>query len=285
MKFYVRQLEMSWSSINKFIFVSPHYDDIVLSCAATVIELIERNFKCEITTICGGIPEEGYVPSQIACEYIAEDLGLGEDQIKREHCLQLLSLRKIEDLQAMKKLGVSSFQILQIPDAIYRSDGGKCFYEMENDLFGEPQAEDESRVAEQILKYIYNVDSIKSNIWIFPAISNHVDHQILTNVGKQIDEEGYKVIFYAEVPYWNGYQQFSDQDWTQISINVKNNVPQKLLAIKEYRSQLKGLFGGEDEILIQQGIFNSNVEVFWIRKTSVDLIHFFHSIGRGLEQI
>ncbi|WP_338553241.1 PIG-L family deacetylase [Paenibacillus sp. KS-LC4] len=269
---------MSWLNADKFIFVSPHYDDVVLSCAATIMKLLDRKYACTVNTVYGGGPADSYVPSQVAIDYVVEDLGLTCESVSIGHCLELLSIRRAEDARAMERIGISCVKTMDIPDAIYRESEGSCFYATEDELFGAPHVEDEANVCAEFLKYVQTTDQNYAYRWVFPAISNHVDHRILIKVGKQLAAAGYCVLFYAEVPYWKEDQPFSERDWIRINIHVKELAQLKAMAIMEYRSQLLGLFNVNETDEIQNSMLNDGIEVFWVRKTDTELIRLFHSL-------
>ena len=99
-----------YNEFMKWVYLSPHLDDAVLSCGGLIWEQIRSGGNVEIWTICAGAPPTGDL-SGFAKE-LHERWGLGMDAVSK---------RRMEDQVACRILG-AGHKHYDIPDAIYRRD-------------------------------------------------------------------------------------------------------------------------------------------------------------------
>jgi LmbE family N-acetylglucosaminyl deacetylase len=96
--------------MKRWIFLSPHFDDVVLSAGGMVWELTNRGDEVEIWTICAGDPPFGRPLSDYAkMLHIFFELGENDVPYKRSQ----------EDTACCQILG-ASYQRYTVPDCIYR---------------------------------------------------------------------------------------------------------------------------------------------------------------------
>ncbi|MGE6226689.1 PIG-L deacetylase family protein [Paenibacillus chitinolyticus] len=262
-----------------FLFISPHFDDVVLSCASTLMELVNQGHTCKVLTVFGGCPSVRFQPSEIARQYAAEDLGLFEDEIEGEHLSILVARRLQEDQRAFRHLAGVQVEVLSFPDAIYRENKGQPYYRTEEDLFGIPDEQDEADFLPKIETYLQSCDLARKYTWVFPAVSKHVDHQLLTKAGLRLMSQGYPVLFYSEFPYWQQDNEFSQDGWHQLEVRNSVYMPVKRAAVLEYKTQLLGLFGEEAVTKISSGEVLSETELFWIQETDTQVWPVFRAIS------
>nr|BCJ78231.1 N-acetylparomamine deacetylase [Niallia circulans] len=263
-----------------FMFVSPHFDDVVLSCASTLMELVDQGHTCKVLTVFGGCPSVRFRPGEVARQYAAEDLGLNEEEIETEHLSILVALRLQEDQRALRHLTGVQTEVLSFPDAIYRENGGQPYYRTEEQLFGRPDQQDEEITLPKIEKQLLSCDPERKYTWVFPAISRHVDHQLLTKAGFVLMAHGYPVLFYSEFPYWQEGDVFSREGWRQLQMSSPAYHSFKIAAVLEYKTQLLGLFGENAETKIGSGGVLSEAELFWINETDTQVRTIFASLNR-----
>lgn len=166
------------------IFVAPHYDDVALSCGATIAQLAE---SCSpvMLTIFGGEPSVADV-SEFAQE-MHHVWGLDQGSAVRR--------RRSEDECAARALGSSvRRQPFDWLDAIYRDSR----YKSDDELFG-PLLEGEDDLSEEIALRIAAIG--KGPIYVPLAVGNHVDHQLAFAAGKKLAQVGRTVYAYADMPY------------------------------------------------------------------------------------
>jgi LmbE family N-acetylglucosaminyl deacetylase len=172
---------------NSVTVLSPHLDDAVLSCGALLAACRERALSATVITMFNGLPEGNL--SAPAREFHRR-CGLGDDAV---------SLREIEDSEALRRLGASTIR-LDLPEALYRRDAtGKHAYADEHALFSSMLDKERDlvmglacRMAEEPL--IKEVDLLFAPI----GVGNHIDHLVVAAATAQLKR---LVHWYEEVPY------------------------------------------------------------------------------------
>jgi LmbE family N-acetylglucosaminyl deacetylase len=175
-----------------WIYLSPHLDDVVLSCGGLVWEQVQQGNRVEIWTICAGDP-----PSIPLSNFA---LSLHErwqtEQKTPAH-------RRAEDLVACRRLGVTP-RYFSMLDCIYRRspENGESLYNNELDLFGEINPA-EIKLVSSLTKELAQAIPRGSNLVSPLTVGGHVDHRLV-----RAAVEGLKspVWFYADYPYiqWLG---------------------------------------------------------------------------------
>ncbi len=173
-----------------WIYLSPHLDDVVLSCGGWVWEQIQRGEPVEIWTICAGDP-----PSQPLTPY-AEMLhqrwqtGPEADRLRRE-----------EDAAACHSLG-AHFRHFPIPDCIYRlrPETGHPLVASDADLFDPLNLPEASLVAE--LASLLRDGLPPQAVLVSPlTLGGHIDHRLVRQAAGQLRPDGAGLLFYADFPY------------------------------------------------------------------------------------
>ncbi|RPI88415.1 MAG: PIG-L family deacetylase [Chloroflexi bacterium] len=172
---------------NKWIYLSPHFDDAVLSCGGLAWEQVQAGEKVEIWTICAGEP-----PNQ---EYSAFARSLHE---RWETGLNAAAQRREEDTLSCAIIGASA-RTFSIPDCIYRmrKDGSRPICDSEDELFQGPQVDDKELVC-WLANEIGGAAGENTKIVSPLALGNHVDHWLTRTAAEQ---SGGKLWYYADYPY------------------------------------------------------------------------------------
>lgn len=170
----------------RWIYISPHFDDAVLSCGGLIWEQTHSGIPVEIWTVMAGDPPVG-AESALAQQMHAD--------WQTKTAQETVAIRRSEDQNAARRVG-AAIRHLPIPDAIYRrSKTGTLHYPdgifvppnpRENDFVNEITR----LVAEKLTQY----DTIVCPL----AIGGHVDH-IITR--KAVESLGRPLWYYADVPY------------------------------------------------------------------------------------
>jgi LmbE family N-acetylglucosaminyl deacetylase len=170
------------------IFLSPHYDDVALSCGGTVALLSDRGMGALVVTIFGG-------------EVIDDVLG---DFARWKHARWGLNdmdavraQRQAEDSAAATILRART-RWLGFPDAIYRGDR----YGADPELFGQVRAT-EGPLADVVGNEIRSLPEFQmdSTIYVPLAAGQHVDHQLVFMAGQVLANAGARVLAYEDCPY------------------------------------------------------------------------------------
>lgn len=226
-------LERTWHR-----FLSPHYDDVSISCGGTAALLAANDLAPEVAIIFAGGESTAPVTAFAAEQHLR--WGLDEEGVNRG--------RQREESAAATMLG-TVIRLLPFPDAIYRGDR----YLNDDQLFGET-APDEDDLAGRISESLGLSDAPDPEIRIYAplGLGNHVDHQHVFNAGLAAAQRGWNVWFYEDLPY--GLQlpshdaRFRDLEQQGVNMGVAALIDvsaawrQKLDAIMCYASQLDVIF-------------------------------------------
>jgi LmbE family N-acetylglucosaminyl deacetylase len=171
------------------IFLAPHYDDVALSCGATVAALADAGLRPLIVTIFGGEPASDDLTAFARWQH--ERWGTEADDT--------IATRLAEDNAAATVLGCDT-HILPFLDAIYRGDG----YLSDEALFGALLPAD-CPLAEKIVTAVTALPAMNTpqgTVFYVPlAIGDHVDHQLVYRVGQLLAAHGWRVLAYEDFPY------------------------------------------------------------------------------------
>jgi LmbE family N-acetylglucosaminyl deacetylase len=169
-----------------WIYLSPHFDDAVLSCGGLIWEQAQRRERVEIWTIFGGDPPPG--PLTPFARSLHERWQSGP---------QAVSARQVEDERAGRRLG-ASLRRFELPDCIYRCHaGGTAVVQREEDLF-QPGYNRERPLVEWIQGRIDALAPQAARLVSPIALGDHIDHQLVWSAAVS---RGAQAWFYADYPY------------------------------------------------------------------------------------
>jgi LmbE family N-acetylglucosaminyl deacetylase len=183
----------------EWIFLSPHFDDIALSCGGIVWESTLAGSKVSVWTICAGDPPEGEL-SDFAQELHAR-WQTGSQSTKQ---------RQAEDAESCRIMGTDR-RFFSIPDAVYRFNPstGEHFYATPSSIFGELHPEEEQLIT--TLSKDIEQSQPENCQWVCPfALGGHVDHQLTRRAVEQMatEKQNRDVWYYADYPYVLSNQDF-----------------------------------------------------------------------------
>lgn len=212
------------------VFISPHFDDAICSCAANMLISKMRGNKVLLLTIFN----KGTKPYSDFAKELHYEWG-AINAPKKRYC---------ENKNACKSLGID-FLNLNFEDALYRRNiQGLLYPRNDGQIFKEVQKED-SLLHFSIANKIMNLFSKIGTEFYFPiAKGHHVDHVIAYKIGCELIKLGYKVKFYEEF-YYNANINISNYKKTRIFFD-NDMMTKKIKAICNYSSQLKMLFGSKN---------------------------------------
>ena len=171
---------------NSWIFISPHFDDVVLSCGALVWELTHQNNAVEIWTIMGGYPpDEIFSPF---ADMMHQAWGLTGRTV--------VNMRREEDQAACAVLG-AQHRHWHWPDVIYRRDPQTGAYAVNNntELFGSAPNNELVKTVADALAEALPVDAL---IVLPIGLGGHVDHKTVVQAGQLLVGKKH---YYADYPY------------------------------------------------------------------------------------
>lgn len=242
------------------LYLSPHLDDVALSCGGRVHRRADRGEKVLAVSVFTGDVPEGPL-SELAAAVLLS-MGLGRDEA--------LDTRRAEDLAACEILGAEAIH-WPYEDATFRRDeDGEPLYATRRELFGEPAAADRELEDELVeaLSQLPSADLVAAPL----GVGGHVDHLLLRTAAERAF--GDKVVFYEDFPYVRKVfalrRALGDRsDWRSVSETLDEaDLAAKVRAVAAYATQLAPLFGSERrmERQVRRRAWRTGGERFWYRK-------------------
>ena len=152
------------------VYLSPHLDDVALSCGGQIHQQTRAGLPVVVITLCAGAPASEKMSS------FAESLHARW----RVPAAQAVAARRAEDLRALAELGAAVLH-LDVPDCIYRvsPSTGEARYASEESLWGALHPE-EAALAERCAETLRaELQRLPAPRWYAPlGLGHHVDHQL-----------------------------------------------------------------------------------------------------------
>ncbi len=171
----------------EWIYLSPHFDDIALSCGGLVWEQADAGDKVQVWTICAGeLPPRPL--SAFAMSLHARWQTGPEAVIQRRQ-------EDIASCEAMR----ANFRHFNLPDCIYRPHDQQTphYYDSAEALFGEINPAETTLVAE--LTALLEQALPESVQVICPlSLGGHVDHRLVRAAAERLKRP---LLYYADYPY------------------------------------------------------------------------------------
>ena len=264
------------------LFVSPHPDDIALSCGGLILSLLSAEHEIDIVTLFSGCgAHERLTPyQQLALGFGAQDRWVAEPSDRHAdpaeagaataadaHAAshgpvptpaEVMQLRREEDRAYARLLGVNIVH-LDLPDAVFRD------YVGDEQLLGAPRADDPTPVAE-LRAVVRDLRPDRFNVPL--GVGGHVDHRLARRASMALvrgdDVDPTILRFYEDFPYaYNlGFsdpgqldEEFREQvdgvpevgrgEFEPLFVRIADFLDRKIDGLEAYPSQLGRLFGGE----------------------------------------
>ena len=171
---------------NKWIYLSPHFDDAVFSAGGLILEQVQQGCQVEIWTICAAEPAANQPLSGFARE-LHELWDAGQTPVQE---------RAKEDIQSCQLLGATHRHLPWL-DCIYRVDPktGSHYVQEEEDLY-KSYSGDEFDALTGLLRS----HEIPRNAQVAVpfGFGSHRDHTVVRAVAEQLYG---KIWHYADYPY------------------------------------------------------------------------------------
>ncbi len=171
---------------DKWIYLSPHFDDAVFSAGGLIWEQVQQGCQVEIWTICAGEPPADQPLSEFARELHALwDAGQAPVQERAK-----------EDIHSCQRLG-ATLRHLPWLDCIYRVDPkkGSPYVQEEEDLY-KSYSGDEFNALTGLLRS-HEIPR-NAQVAVPLGIGSHRDHTVVRAVAEQLYG---KIWHYADFPY------------------------------------------------------------------------------------
>ncbi|MBK8784815.1 MAG: PIG-L family deacetylase [Anaerolineales bacterium] len=228
----------------RWIYISPHLDDAVLSAGGLIHDQVRAGVQVEIWTILCGFPPPGELSS------FAQRLHYQWGIVSAD---ELIRSRRAEDEKACQIVGAKPVYFDYL-DCIYRR--GKSGDWLYSNVFVPPhkdEADLPARIAESISSRLQPTDQLVCQL----AVGSHVDH---VTVRRAVELLQRPLLYYADIPYlFNTPQEFDTR-----AAGMKGNaymVGEAGLtswqeAIATYESQISSLFESPDHM-------RSQIQQYW----------------------
>lgn len=169
----------------RWIYISPHLDDAVLSAGGFLYEQTQTGIPVEIWTVVCGFPPPGELTP------LAQVI---QFQWGTETAEEAVSLRRAEDIEAARIVGAKSLHF-DVPDCIYRRgpDGEPLYL----DIFVQPY-EAEAHLPGQIAEFIAPRLGADDQVICQLGIGGHVDHILVRQAAERLKRP---LWYAADVPY------------------------------------------------------------------------------------
>jgi LmbE family N-acetylglucosaminyl deacetylase len=218
----------------RWIYLSPHFDDAVLSCGGLIFEQASRGIPVEIWTILAGDPPAGPLSEFALYNHsLWGTTGAGET----------LAMRRTEDEEAACLVGADLLHI-EIPDCIYRRslEGEFLYTETVMTLPHPADHELPGRIA-GVLRF----ELMKDDVLVCPlALGGHVDHILVRQAAELLQRP---LLYYADIPYVLNYHQALEPAVSLLESSFypvsETGLDAWLAGVAAYRSQVDSLFKGE----------------------------------------
>lgn len=230
-----------------WVYLSPHFDDIALSCGGLVWQQAQSKTITQIWTICAADP-----PSERLSPF-AEKLHTRWGISSHSENYIAVRQRRNEDLASCTLLGATP-KYFSIPDCIYRTDNnGLHLYPSETAIFGTIHPVDNLNTKHLASELNKQLPEGKINLVIPMAIGHHVDHRLTRAIAEKLATERPDCLlwYYADMPYvLNHIEQLSilhQPTWEGITFPLsKAAISAWISSFSAHASQLSTFWPNEE---------------------------------------
>lgn len=219
---------------NTFVFLSPHFDDAILSCGALISWLRKMKKTVYIITLFTKVSSKPYSPQ--AVDFL--------NRCNVQNADKLFELRKKENDNVGIKTGIHIIN-LKFEDAAWRKNGnGFIYHNAEAQFSGKISSRDKNTQStiEKEIKII--TENLKSKyVLLAPlGIGGHADHVIARKIAKNFDNPVYWEDFPYNLDTIKRKKLFENNSNFQPIFDVRTKLKEKSTLIRLYSSQINLLF-------------------------------------------
>lgn len=224
------------------IYLSPHLDDVALSCGGQIFLQTQRGERVLVVTITAGEPQT--TKRSTFAEFLHHNWGFSASEG--------VAMRRAEDGAACAQLGAETMH-WHLPDAIYRlhPESEAPLYTSDEDIFG-PVHSSEDGLVQEIAQFFTSLPSA-ARVVAPLAIGNHVDHQLVHAAAARVWQTA--LLYYEDYPYVQRHPQELARrtqpasEWRSYLIPLTHAaLNARLAATQAYTSQLSSLFNNDADL-------------------------------------
>lgn len=229
------------------IFLSPHFDDAVLSCGGLIRRQVLSGTPVLVVTVFAGEPQ--HVELSAYATQIHSRWG---------NATHPTTVRRKEDRSAMNLLG-AEYLHLAYADAIYRFSQDSFVYSSDQELFG-PIHPSEATLVSRLAAMVAGLPTSQDVTVYAPlAVGNHVDHQLVRDSLLSLQAGSSQIVFYEDYPYvdkpgalTDALRMLGTQEWeSELQLLDEACLKAKIAAIAAYQSQMATLFEGDKTMALR----------------------------------
>ena len=171
------------------LVLSPHLDDAVLSCGGWMAQTVEGGERVRVYNLF--------------CAHYRGPLSPAASELHTSwgNPADITALRVAEDRRALAALGAGAIYG-DVRDLIYRQDAsGAWLYPAMDDIMGTRKPQDDVLVGHYIEKVTKLFTKEEVEIYAPLGIGGHIDHLLAFDLGMRLQESGYTMRFYEDLPY------------------------------------------------------------------------------------
>lgn len=169
----------------RWIYISPHLDDAVLSAGGFLYEQTQARIPVEIWTVICGFPPPGELTPLAQVLHYTWGTGSAEETV---------NLRRAEDVAAARKIGAKTVHF-DVPDCIYRR--GPDSEPLYLDIYARPHPA-EAGLIEQIAQTVAPRLEAGDQIICQLGVGDHIDHIL---VRQAVERLNLPLWYVADLPY------------------------------------------------------------------------------------
>jgi LmbE family N-acetylglucosaminyl deacetylase len=236
----------------RWIYISPHLDDAVLSAGGLIYEQTKSGFPVEIWTFMCGFPKEAELSMFAQVLHYQWGFSSAEETVR---------LRRLEDEKAAGILGAKTVHF-DFLDCIYRRGRNGDWNYL--DVFVPPHEDDTDlpqQIAETIAPRISRDDVLVCQL----ALGSHVDHVL---VRRGVEMLGHPLLYAADIPYLFNHPETLNPNIAGMRENAHEVSEAGLRswqeAVNAYVSQLSTLMDTSEQLY-------ESIRQYWAEQSGIRL--------------
>ena len=213
-----------------WIFISPHLDDVALSCGGLVWDLTQKGDRVEVWTLMAGFP-----PDEDYAAFARQN-----HELWGRSGREAIHMRRDEDQAACAVLGAQP-RHFDWPDVIYRRDPAtnKPMVNDNDELFGKPP---EAGLVTAIADLLLHEVPQEAHLVLPAGLGDHIDHRAAVMAGKKASRASFCYFDYPYILWCFDQPAFTNGEWVKITRSLtKDSLHAWQEAVLCYTSQLSGL--------------------------------------------